>query len=168
MKLKGFFLIGGILLGLVFVVWLIRAVNVREVDDVNPLMGCTDELLQSNDILWVVPLYKNVSIADNSSWCSRIKSLNKTLGMHGVYHSYDEFGVFRDEEYIDRGVAEFEKCFGFRPKSFKAPQLVLSSSDIVPLKNEGLKVYYPYVQLFRKGFHCGDTGAQPNWLIKLF
>ena len=54
----------------------------RQVDDVNLFIYCDNGIIEKSDMLMVIPLYKNVSIAENKGWCEWIVGLNKTLGMH--------------------------------------------------------------------------------------
>ena len=69
------------------VLFLIRFFSHRELDDVTPGIQCDDSLLKKSDVLWIIPDFNNTSVANDKSWCDYIISLNKTLGMHGVYHS---------------------------------------------------------------------------------
>ena len=114
--------------------WLIRAFNSRYLDDVNPEIPCEVQLLEKADVFYVIPILNNESIANNSEWCKQILSYNKTLGMHGVYHTFNEFLIDRDQEYLEQGKKAFEECFGFLPKEFKPPQLRIS------LNNKKLKL----------------------------
>ena len=75
----------------------IRLLNHQEIDDVSPLIPCQAQqnLIKKSQTLWVIPDFKGVAINKNKSWCEAILKLNKTLGMHGVTHEYNEF---RSEE----------------------------------------------------------------------
>jgi predicted deacetylase len=134
----------------------------RQLDDVNPQIACESSLIDKSETLMVIPLYQNKSIAENRSWCEYLLSLNKTLAMHGVYHTYNEFYTPRDEQYILAGMEEFKKCFGFYPSIFEAPQVALNNSNEVLLKQMGFDVRgYPF-QLTHKVYHCSDTGKYSN------
>lgn len=156
-----FFLIGTIL-------FFVRIMNHAEVDDVHPSIQCNLNLIENSKILWVIPLYNNQKISDNPEWCKYILSLNKTLGMHGVYHSYEEFGIKREAEYLERGIDEFEACFGFRPYIFKAPQLKLNWKNKIVLDNYGFSIYGKINQLLHKVYHCEDSGFFNNDFINKF
>lgn len=146
------------------ILFIIRLVLPRQIDDVSPSILCNKSLIEESDILMVIPIYNNRSIAENKSWCEEILSLNKTLGMHGVYHSYEEFNSLRDKEYVLRGKEEFKKCFGFYPEIFEAPQLALSLDNSDLLKNMGLSIEGYWFQLIHKIYHCQDTGKFSNHL----
>ena len=78
---------GLVILFIIIILFLIRFLSPREIDDVTPGIQCDESLLSKSDVLWVIPAFDNKSIAENRSWCNYILSLNKTLGMHGVYHN---------------------------------------------------------------------------------
>ncbi|MBS3172363.1 DUF2334 domain-containing protein [Candidatus Woesearchaeota archaeon] len=143
----------------------IRLSSPTQIDDVNPRIQCDKELLDKSDILFVIPKYEGVSISDNLSWCKEILSLNKTLGMHGVDHTYNEFGYPRTQEYLDEGIKIFEDCFGFKPKFFKAPQLNVSQENKILIENN-MKLIDTKDHIFHKVYHCSDTGYFSNNLMK--
>ncbi len=146
----------------------IRLYNPRELDDVSPKIECENELLEKSDILWIIPLYGNISIFENKTWCNRILSLNKTLGMHGVYHTYKELDIDRNKEYIELGINAFENCFGFKPTIFKPSHLAISSNNKLIIKDNNLKLYGKLNQLTHKVYHCEDTGRFSNKIIDIF
>jgi len=154
-----------VLILLLVIVYCIRFFSPRQLDDVNPLIECSGELLDKSDVLMVIPMYKNVSIAENKAWCEWILSLNKSLGMHGVYHTYNEFSYSRDEEYINIGREEFKKCFGFYPSIFEAPQVALNRDNERLLKQIGFEARGWPNMFFRKVYHCQDNG---EYAIHLF
>jgi len=162
--------LGAVAIIIIFVITLyfVRLYNIKQVDDVTPGIPCEDSLLVKSDILWVIPIFNNYSIADFKDWCEIILSLNKTIGLHGIYHTYNEFSIIRDKEYLQTGVDAFEKCFGFRPRIFKAPQVELSDSNRDLLVNEGFKIYGQYGQVTHKVYHCDDTGDYSNKFIDWF
>lgn len=142
---------------LILSLFLTRLLNPREIDDVNPNIFCESEYLEKSDILWVVPYFNNTSISENSTWCSYILSLNKTMGMHGVNHEYDEFGTDRTGEYLQNGTKIFKDCFGFAPTMFKPPQLIISKNNKELIKNNNLKLKSAFNQVIHKVYHCNDS-----------
>lgn len=153
---------------LVLAWYIIRFYNLKELDDVSPKIECKNELLEKSEILWVIPFYDNLSISENKIWCSQTLALNKILGMHGIYHTYKELEIDRDEEYIKKGIEAFENCFGFKPAIFKPSHLALSSKNKLIIINNGLKPYGKFNQLMHKVYHCSDGGRFPNKLIDIF
>src|SRR3989344_3297993 len=111
-----------ILLSLVIIIIIIlvllsiyRFFSSKQLDDVSTEIQCDEALLKKADILFIISKFNNTSISQNKIWCNYILSLNKTLGLHGVYHTYNEFGENHEEEYLQEGMEEFFKCFGFYP-----------------------------------------------------
>ena len=151
---------------LLAILFFIRLFNTRDLDDVTPGIPCSYDLLARVDTLYVIPLYNNRSIADDKEWCSFILSLNKTIGLHGVYHTYKEFGYSRDKIYLDIGAIEFEKCFGFKPTLFKAPQLSLSRENKRWIEKDYLVETW-FDRVFHKTYHCSNDGYFPNWVDDL-
>jgi len=153
-----------IILLFVLLILFIRQISERQLDDVSPVIPCSAELLERSDILYVIPKYNNISIAYNQTWCAEILALNKTLAMHGVYHTYEEFKEPRSEEYLQEGISIFESCFNKTPKRFKPPQIAISKENKeLVRKNMKLDMYsFPH-----KCYHCNDTGAYSNALIEL-
>lgn len=147
---------------LIFTFFLLRLTSQKELDDISPGIPCEQKLLQKSDVLWVIPNYNNVSIDENPEWCAYIKSLNKTLGLHGVYHTYKEFQTDRNQQYLEQGINAFEKCFGFKPKMFKAPQLAISSSNKELIKNNNMQLKGRANQVLHKVYHCSDSGLFSN------
>ena len=158
----------GVVLVLVLILFIIRRVSHTEIDDVSPGIPCSDELLAKSDILWVIPDFENKSITEDKEWCDKIKSMNKKLGLHGIYHTYNEFGQDRDKEYLQKGIDDFEECFGEKPEMFKAPQLALNGENKKMIEENGLKVVGKINQLFHKVYHCNDTGRFSNRFIDWF
>jgi len=144
---------------------LLRAFNPKEIDDVNSELPCSDYYLEKSDILWVIPKYNNVSISESEIFCEYVLSLNKTLGLHGVYHEFEEFTTDRNQEYLQEGITEFEKCFGYKPELFKPPQLKISSSNKELIKNNNLKLKARFNQITHKVYHCDDSGDISNKFI---
>jgi hypothetical protein len=157
-----------IILVIIFIIlFLIRFFSKRELDDVSPRIPCDQELLKKSDVLYVIPAFDNIPISDNQTWCSSILSLNKTLALHGVYHNYQEFLKDRNQEYLDKGIEIFEKCFDKRPESFKPPQLKITENNKnIIKKNFRLKLRIN--QIFHKVYHCNDSGLFSNDLIDFY
>lgn len=168
-KIPKYYFYPMISLFMLLLIWyIVRSYNLRELDDVSPKIECENELLEKSDILWVIPLFDNISIAEDKTWCNQILVLNKTLGLHGIYHAYKELDTDRDEEYIKRGIGAFENCFGFKPAIFKPSHLALSSKNKLIIMNNNLKSYGEFNQLTHKVYHCSNTGRFSNKLIDIF
>lgn len=157
-----------ILISLLILIFLIRFFSPKEIDDINPNIQCQEKLLEKSDILWVIPKFENKSISENKEWCNYILNLNKTLGMHGVYHIFNEFNQTRNNKYIQEGINIYEKCFESKPELFKPPQLKISKENKKLIKEIKLKRKGIVNQFFHKVYHCKDTGIFPNWFIDLF
>ena len=155
------------LLMLLIMIWVIRVVSSNQLDDVSPGISCEKNLIEKSESLAVIPLYRNISIAENKEWCAEIRSLNKTLVMHGVYHSYNEFLVNISLEDIQRGKEAFKECFGYYPQVFEAPQLALRKENVELLKENGLKIRGFWFNVFHKVYHCEDTGEYSNKFIDI-
>jgi hypothetical protein len=150
--------------GLVILLFFVRLVLPSQLDDVNPLMGCSEEELELGDVYFVVPKFDGVVI--DKEWCDGILAMGRDVELHGVYHSYAEFGVIRSEAYFNEGVDIFKECFGIEPKRFKPGNLKWNSgNDWIMNKVE---VELRWNQIFHKVYHCGDTGYFPNWFIRVF
>lgn len=146
-----------VIFSLIVLLFIIRLVSPKEIDDVTPGIPCETGYLEKSDILWIIPDFNNMSISENQSWCKQILSMNKTLGMHGVTHMYDEFATERDNEYLYRGINMFEHCFGFRPEMFKPPQLNISYNNKKLIEDNRLKLKMNFNQLIHKVYHCNDA-----------
>jgi hypothetical protein len=153
---------------LILSLFLTRLLNPREIDDVSPGIPCEKEYLQKSDVLWAIPDFDNIPISENSTWCSYILGLNKTIEMHGVTHEYDEFGTDRTDEYLQNGTKIFRDCFGFAPTSFKPPQLIISKNNKELIKNNNLKLKFVFNQVIHKVYHCNNTDFIKNKVIDWF
>ena len=167
-KRSKFLLIFLIIFLIIFSLLLIRAFNPREIDDLHSSMHCEEDLILESDILWVIPKLNNNSISEDKEWCAYILSLNKTLGMHGVTHEFEEFLIERDQEYIQEGIDIFEGCFKFKPQFFKPPQLKISKQNKQLIKNNSLILKNILNQVFKRVYHCGDFGRFSNNFIGRF
>jgi len=157
-----------ILVLFIFLWFFARMVNSKEIDDVSPGIFCEKEYLMKSDVLWVIPKFENKSIAENKSWCEYVLSLNKTLGLHGVLHEYEEFGEIRNQDYLDEGMDMFEECFGFKPVMFKPPQLKIIKENKNLVQKNSLMFKGKWNQGVHKVYHCNDTGMISNEFIDLF
>jgi len=153
---------------LILSLFLIRAFSERELDDVSPEMTCDRQILEKSDILWVIPNFNQRPISENKEWCKEILSLNKTIGMHGVNHTFNEFGIARDQEYLERGINIFEECFGFKPTIFKPSQLKITKDNRELIKKNKLILKEESNQIIHKVYHCDEYGEKRNWLVDLF
>ena len=145
----------------------IRLVSHREIDDVSPEIPCSEKYLEKSDVLWVIPKFNNKLISENERWCEEIFGLNKTLGMHGVSHKFEEFSINRNKDYLQEGMNLFEKCFGFKPEIFKPPQLKITDGNKKLVKDSGMRLKGQFNQLTHKVYHCNNTGLFTNWVIDL-
>ncbi len=132
----------------------IRLLSSKEIDDVTPAFFCTEELLEKSDILFVIPKFNNNSISENKEWCEYILSLNKTLGLHGVYHEYREFKTDRNQDYLQQGIDEFKECFGYEPEIFKPPQLKISKANKKLIKENNMRLKTVPNKIIHKIYHC--------------
>lgn len=156
------------LLVIFFLLFLIRLLNHRKLDDVTPGIQCDKNLLDKANVLWVIPNFNNNQVSENKEWCNYILSLNKTIGMHGVTHEFQEFGTDKNQEYLDKGIKEFEDCFGFKPEMFKPPQIKISKNNVDLIKNNNLELEEDINQMTHKVYHCSDSDRIKNWVIDLF
>jgi len=147
---------------------IVRANTTREIDDVTPGIICEKEYLQKADILWIIPRFQNTPISENKEWCDYISSLNKTIGMHGIYHSYKEFGYYVNESEFKEAMQIFEDCFNQTPIMFKAPQLNLSNENEILVNSFNLKIRKSAHQTIHKVYHCNNTGTFSNKFHDIF
>ncbi len=145
---------------------LIRALSPREIDDVHPDILCKDKYLNDADILWVIPKFNGKSIADNKSWCEEIKNKNKILGLHGLYHTYEEFGNESKVYDLVEAVEIFEECFGYKPTMFKPPQLKISQENKKIVEDLGMTLKLTFNSVIHKVYHCNNTGRMSNEFIE--
>lgn len=145
---------------------MIRAAGTRQIDDVHPDAGCTMEYLRKSDILWVIPKYNNVPITKNKTWCEQIRDLNKTIGMHGVAHSWKEFSGNISNQDIEESIELIEECFNQTPTMFKPPHLTLSEKNKKILEDDfNLTIKKRFNQITHKIYHCNNTGLFTNQFI---
>ena len=154
-----------ILFLLILILFLIRLISPREIDDVTPGISCENEkeYIEKSEYLWVIPNFQGNKISENPEWCKEILSLNKTLGMHGIKHTYREFKRENiSQEELEEGMKIFEECFGYKPKDFKYPQLRYNKENKKLLEENGLKIRTKFSQFTHKVYHCDNGGISPD------
>lgn len=157
------------LVSLIVILFIIRLVNPREIDDVTPGISCSELGVYNPDILWVIPNFQGNKISENPEWCKEILSLNKTLGMHGIKHTYREFKRENiSQEDLEIGISEFEECFGFKPEMFKFPQLRYNEQNRKLLKENNLTIRSKFSQFTHKVYHCDNSGIHDYKFTDLF
>ena len=140
-----------------------RLVLHEELDDVHPyILDITDPLAQRSEWLWVIPMYMGEPISNHPHWVKELKDSGKKIGLHGVHHTKREFGTDRSDEYIDKGIKEFTKAFGYRPTHFKAPNLSLTPKNREKLENRGLVIRGTLNQVLHSVHHTKNKGRRPN------
>lgn len=167
-RIKIFLIFLEILFFLILTLFLVRTFSPKELDDVSPGIECSKNLLEKSSVLWVIPKYNNQPISENRDWCNEILSLNKTLGLHGVNHVFEEFGAEQNQAYLEEGMQIFEECFGYKPEMFKPPQLKITEENRQLIKKNNLTLKLEANQMMHKVYHCGEYGKKRNWLITLF
>jgi predicted deacetylase len=131
-----------------------RIFSHEELDDVHPLiLDTNDKYLKKSEWLWVIPYYGNVPISENKKWIKKLKKTGKKIGLHGVYHTHKEFGIDRSDEYVDKGINEFKKAFGYYPTHFKAPSLVLTENNAEKFRIRGIKIKGRLNQILHNVYH---------------
>lgn len=157
------------IVSLVIILFLIRLINPKEIDDVTPGIPCPEIETYNLDTLYVIPSYENSQISQNKEWCEYILSLNKTLELHGITHRYREF-LYENitQEELDYGISEFEKCFNESSERFKPPQMKINGKNRNLVRNNNLKLTTGFSQMIHKVYHCNDTGIISNKIIRIF
>ncbi|MGY4884542.1 MAG: DUF2334 domain-containing protein [Nanobdellota archaeon] len=158
-----------IILIIATILFITRLINPTEIDDVSPGIPCPEIQQYHPDVLYIIPNYENHPLSYYSEWCSYILALNKQLGLHGVKHTYREF-LYEDisQEKLNYGISEFEKCFGYKPETFKPPQLKISHENKQLIKENSLKLKTEFSALTHKVYHCKDTGIISNRIVRIF
>lgn len=140
----------------------------RQIDDVNPYMKCEEADLEKSNVFYVVPKFNNISINESRVWCDYILSMNKTLYLHGITHTYKEFKGNISEEDLQEAIDIFYDCFGFYPEKFKPSHLAISAENKKLLKKFNLSLDLTYNQFLHKVYHCNDSGILPNSFHDVF
>ena len=153
---------------LISIILTIRANSSTEIDDVASQIDCDEKYLEKVDVLWVIPKFQNTPISEDTALCEYLLDLNKTLGMHGIYHSHKEFNNYVNETELQEAKQIFKECFGFEPELFKPPQLEISRENKKILKKNNLKTKGRFNQLIHKVYHCDNTGTFSNGFHDIF
>jgi peptidoglycan/xylan/chitin deacetylase (PgdA/CDA1 family) len=126
----------------------------EELDDVHPrIQDVDDPLVKRSKWLWVMPLYMDDPISNHPEWVARIKNTGKILGLHGVKHTYNEFGYDLSEDYIQSGIDEFTKAFGYPPRHFKAPKISLTKNNEAIIRKHGMDIKGRFNQIIHQAHH---------------
>lgn len=156
-------------ISLIAITFFIRLLNSTQIDDISPRIPCPEIKMYNPDILYVIPNFNNSTISQNQSWCKKILSLNKTLELHGINHTYREF-LYENisQENLNFALSEFQKCFNQTPEKFKSPQLQISANNKKLIKENNLKLQTWLQQATHKVYHCNDSGILHNRIIRIF
>ena len=158
-------LILGIFSIILLSLFLIRLFSEVQLEDVSPQRFCEESFIHKSSTLMVIPILNNISIAENKTWCDDILKLNKTLVMHGVFHTPGEFNILRNESYILEGANEFKKCFGFYPNIFEPPELKISLDNKKILQSLNFSIFPRNSLIFHKVYHCTDY-EKKSYLVR--
>lgn len=159
-----------IALSAIILLFIIRLISPRELDDVSPEISCPEIEKYNIDTLYIIPNYNNKPISENKEWCNNILLANKSLGLHGINHQpYREF-LYENitNENLTFALSEFQKCFNQTPKKFKPPQLKISKENKILIQQNNIKMSRAFSQLTHKVYHCNDGGKIKNRWINLF
>jgi predicted deacetylase len=154
---------------LLLLLFFTRLISPTEIDDVTPGIDCPEIMIYNPDTLYVIPDYNNTLISKYKEWCSYILSLNKTLALHGITHSYKEF-FYSDISQIEltKGILEFERCFNKSTNMFKPPQMKINRKNRELIETNSLKLRTNFNQITHKVYHCNDSSRPSNKIINLF
>jgi len=154
-----------VIISLIYVIILISSRNPLIIDDLYPENSCND-LLEKADILYVIPNFENYSISNNKEWCAKIKSLNKTIGLHGIKHSYHEFNKKISNVELVSAINSFENCFEEKPSLFRPPYNKINKENEEIISKFNMTIYkkrfivHPYC-------HCNPKSFMKplNWIL---
>lgn len=154
-----------VVISLIYVVMLISSRNPLIVDDVCPNNLC-GSLLEKADILYVIPHFENNSINNNEEWCAKMRSLNKTIGLHGIKHSYHEFDKKINEEELSLAINSFETCFKEKPKLFRPPYNRINKENEGKISNFNMTIYKKRF-IAHSYCHCNPKSFMKllNWIL---
>lgn len=151
---------------LILIVVLSREYSDRELDDVHPrIMNSYDPYISFSKWLWVIPLYMDDPISNYPEWIDNLKKTGKKIGLHGVKHIHKEFEQNLTEEYIDAGIEEFTKAFGYYPTHFKAPSLALTAENKKILLARGINIRGRIDQILHTVYHSPNHRRDNGMLI---
>ena len=156
-------------LAIIFIIIFVVYLQPEELDDVHPwIMNTNDPLIRKSTWLWVIPLYMDEPISNHPEWVLRLKKSGKKIGMHGVRHTKNEFSIDRTDEYINKGVNEFIKAFGYYPTHFKAPSLLITNTNAKKIRERGIKIRNWLYQRTRRVYHSPKGRMSNGWLVGEF
>jgi predicted deacetylase len=167
-KIQTVQLILSILISVILIFLFTRAISPKELDDVSPRIPCQENLIEKSDVLWIIPKFNNTPISEDKQFCAYISSLNKTLGLHGYQHTYQEFGKPVSQSELNDAITIFQDCLNQTPMMFKPPQLKISDKNKKLIHINNLKLELDLNQISHKVYHCSDTGTFSNKFIDWF
>ena len=152
-----------ILLALFMIIFYISR-NPLITDDITPISSCK-QIMQKSDILFVIPNYKGNSLDNYPRWCEEKRTLNKTIGLHGITHEYQEFLKPVNKAELGKAINSFENCFGYKPTLFRPPYNKISPENKALVESFNMTLYkdnyllHPYC-------HCEPHGRMKilNWV----
>lgn len=159
-----------VILSIIILLFIVRLITPRELDDVSPEIPCSELQKYDVDILYVIPNFNNKSISENKSWCEYILSLNKSIEIHGINHQPYRELLYENitQNNLTLAISEFEKCFNKNPEKFKPPQLKISKDNKKLILENNLELETSLNQITHKVYHCNDEGRISNKWINLF
>jgi predicted deacetylase len=157
------------IVSLVAIIFLIRLLNPTEIDDISPGIPCPEIEQYNPDNLYVIPNFAGIPLSENTEFCKEILSLNKTLALHGINHTYREF-LYENisQENLNFAISEFEKCFNQTPKIFKPSHLQISKTNKKIIKENNLELKTWFNQGTHKVYHCNNSGRMKNFWVRIF
>jgi predicted deacetylase len=157
--MKSLLFVLGVFITITLIVLIVsRFLTHEEYDDAHPLiLGVDHPLIQRSEWIWVIPLYMNDPISNYPEWIRQLKATGKKIGLHGVKHTYNEFGTDLSKEYIKEGVDEFIKAFGFYPTHFKAPKLSMTKHNRQIINDFGMIIMGRLNQLLHRVHHTAEN-----------
>lgn len=125
-----------------------------------------DGLLEKADILYVIPYFENNSITNDKEWCAKIRSLNKSIGLHGIKHYYHEFDNDVNEEEITLALNSFETCFGEKPTLFRPPYNRINKENEEKISSFNMTIYKKKF-IAHSYCHCNPKSFMKplNWIL---
>jgi len=153
--------------------WLMRRLGPQHLDDVHPTLPCSFMARfvgrPQQQYLWIMPIQNDTGISRFPNWCTAMRRLHMDgkviLGMHGVYHDTNdeflkEFTAFSDNvtDLLDRGVAEFRRCFHIEPSHFAPPGQLISPANLAIVRHDyHMRVRTAIDGLTSRIYHCDDS-----------
>jgi len=157
---------------------------ILEFDDLhhNPDVDClpvAEELIKTfpNLIInfFVPPCYNNVPLYANKTWCDKLRSLisagNVCLGVHGTYHSSEEYKYYNYTQSVDK-IKLSENIFRAAKlpfvRVFRAPQWTINQHNMDALCDLGYTHIYSHTNFKKLNEVYKDkiTVVYYNWNLK--